>query len=168
MIVLHTFNPSSWEAEAGGSLWIRGQPGLQNELQDREDYTEKPYLKKQKGKEKEKEKEKKGRKEGRKGERERVSEREREKSFWESLQTVTIHGTPHHHLALCSVSSCLQLESSQLPWGCSHHRNHHTPQTRTFLFEKLVVKSRDTAIKKSTQSSMQSLAGTERLVFKNK
>ena len=24
-----SFNPSTWEAEAGGSLWVRGQPGLQ-------------------------------------------------------------------------------------------------------------------------------------------
>ena len=28
-IVVHTFNPSTQEAEAGGSLWVRGQPGLQ-------------------------------------------------------------------------------------------------------------------------------------------
>ena len=26
----HTFNPSTQEAEAGGSLWVRGQPGLQD------------------------------------------------------------------------------------------------------------------------------------------
>ena len=28
-VVVHTFNPSTQEAEACGSLWIRGQPGLQ-------------------------------------------------------------------------------------------------------------------------------------------
>jgi hypothetical protein len=29
VVVAHTFNPSSQEAEAGGSLGVRGQPGLQ-------------------------------------------------------------------------------------------------------------------------------------------
>ena len=28
-MVVHTFNPSAREAEAGGSLWVWGQPGLQ-------------------------------------------------------------------------------------------------------------------------------------------
>ena len=28
-VVAHAFNPSTWEAEADGSLWVRGQPGLQ-------------------------------------------------------------------------------------------------------------------------------------------
>ena len=27
-MVAHAFNPSPWEAEAGGSLGVRGQPGL--------------------------------------------------------------------------------------------------------------------------------------------
>jgi hypothetical protein len=41
----HAFNPSTWEAEAGGFLsW--SQPGLQSEFQDSQDYTEKPCLKK--------------------------------------------------------------------------------------------------------------------------
>lgn len=26
--VVHTFNLSIWEAEAGESLWVQGQPGL--------------------------------------------------------------------------------------------------------------------------------------------
>ena len=30
----HIFNPSTWEAEAGRSLRVRGQPGLQREFQD--------------------------------------------------------------------------------------------------------------------------------------
>jgi hypothetical protein len=30
-VVAHAFNPSTWEAEAGG---VRGQPGLQSEFQD--------------------------------------------------------------------------------------------------------------------------------------
>jgi hypothetical protein len=34
----HAFNPSTWEAEAGGSLWVPGQPGMNG-------YTEKPCLK---------------------------------------------------------------------------------------------------------------------------
>jgi hypothetical protein len=39
------FNPSTWEAEAGG-----GQPGLQSEFQDNQGYTEKPCLEKKKKK----------------------------------------------------------------------------------------------------------------------
>jgi hypothetical protein len=31
-MVGHAFNPSTWEAEAGGSLWIRDRPDLQNEF----------------------------------------------------------------------------------------------------------------------------------------
>jgi hypothetical protein len=37
VVVAHTFNPSTWEAEAGRS-------GLQNEFQVTQDYTEKPHL----------------------------------------------------------------------------------------------------------------------------
>jgi hypothetical protein len=51
--VAHTFNPSTWEAEAGG---VRGQPGLQSEFQDSQGYTEKPCLKKPKKKKKKKRK----------------------------------------------------------------------------------------------------------------
>ena len=40
-MVAHTFDPNTWEAEAGGFLWIRGQPGLQSEVQNNQDYTEK-------------------------------------------------------------------------------------------------------------------------------
>ena len=55
-MVAHAFNPTTWKAEAGGFLSL-GQPGLQSEFQDRQDYTEKPCLKnkfKKKIKEKEK------------------------------------------------------------------------------------------------------------------
>ena len=46
-VVAHTFNSSTWEAEAGRSLLFWGQPGLQ-EFQDRlQSYTEKPHLEKQ-------------------------------------------------------------------------------------------------------------------------
>ena len=31
-VVVHTFNSSTVEAEADGSLWIRGQPGLRREF----------------------------------------------------------------------------------------------------------------------------------------
>jgi hypothetical protein len=31
-------------------FWVRGQPGLQSEFQDSQDYTEKPYFEKPKGK----------------------------------------------------------------------------------------------------------------------
>jgi hypothetical protein len=43
-VVTHTFNPSTWQAD----FWVRGQPGLQNEFQDSQVYTEKPCLKKEK------------------------------------------------------------------------------------------------------------------------
>jgi hypothetical protein len=36
VVVVHTFNPSTWEAEAGGSL------SLQTEFQDTQGYIEKP------------------------------------------------------------------------------------------------------------------------------
>ena len=42
----HSFNPSTKEAEAGRSLWVQGQPGLQSEFQDSQGYTEKPCLEK--------------------------------------------------------------------------------------------------------------------------
>jgi hypothetical protein len=38
-MVVHTFNPSTREAEAGGSLGIQGQPGLQSKFQDSQSYT---------------------------------------------------------------------------------------------------------------------------------
>ena len=28
--MVHTFNPSTWEAEAGGSVWVQGQVGQPN------------------------------------------------------------------------------------------------------------------------------------------
>ena len=45
VVVAHAFNPSTWEAEAGGLLSL-GQPGLQSEFQDSQGYTEKPCLQK--------------------------------------------------------------------------------------------------------------------------
>jgi hypothetical protein len=48
-VVVHTFIPSTLEAEAGGFL-VRGQPGLQSEFQDSQGYIEKPCLEKQKQK----------------------------------------------------------------------------------------------------------------------
>ena len=49
VVVAHAFNPSPWEAEAGGSLRVRGQPGVQNKFWDSQNgYTEKPCLKKPK------------------------------------------------------------------------------------------------------------------------
>ena len=51
-MVVHAFNLSTQEAEAGGFLHsVKGNPGLQSELQDSQSYTEKPYLKKQTNKE---------------------------------------------------------------------------------------------------------------------
>ena len=47
-VVAHTCNPSTQETEAGESLWVRGQPGLQGEFQDNQAcYTEKSCLEKQ-------------------------------------------------------------------------------------------------------------------------
>jgi hypothetical protein len=48
-MVVQVFNPSTWEAEAGGSPSLR-PPGLYNEFQDSQGYTEKPYLENQKNK----------------------------------------------------------------------------------------------------------------------
>ena len=45
MVVAHAFNPSTQEAEAGGSLWVQGQPDLWSEFQESQDYKEKPWLK---------------------------------------------------------------------------------------------------------------------------
>jgi hypothetical protein len=42
-VVMHAFNPSTWEAEAGGFLSSR-PACLQSEFQDSQDYTEKPCL----------------------------------------------------------------------------------------------------------------------------
>jgi hypothetical protein len=69
-VVVHAFNPSTWEAEAGGFL-SSGQPGLQSEFQDSQGNTEEPCLKKnknkkQKNKKKQKTKKKKKEKEKRK------------------------------------------------------------------------------------------------------
>jgi hypothetical protein len=46
-LVVLAFNPSPLEAEVGG-FEIRGQPGLQRELQDSQGYTQKSCLKKRK------------------------------------------------------------------------------------------------------------------------
>ncbi|EGW02589.1 hypothetical protein I79_018095 [Cricetulus griseus] len=46
-LVVHTCNPSTWEAGVGGSLGVQGQPDLQSEFQDSQDcYTKKLCLKK--------------------------------------------------------------------------------------------------------------------------
>jgi hypothetical protein len=42
-VVAHTFNPSTWEVEAGRFLSL-SQPGLQSKFQDSQGYTEKPCL----------------------------------------------------------------------------------------------------------------------------
>jgi hypothetical protein len=46
-VVVHAFNPSTQEAEAGGFLSSR-LAGLQSEFQDSQGYTEKPCLEKNK------------------------------------------------------------------------------------------------------------------------
>jgi hypothetical protein len=47
-VVVHAFNPSTWEAEAGGFLSSR--TAWFTEFQDSQGYTEKPCLEKQKQK----------------------------------------------------------------------------------------------------------------------
>jgi hypothetical protein len=47
-VVVHTFNPSTWEAD----FWVWDQPGPQSEFQDSLGYTEIPYLEKPKRKKK--------------------------------------------------------------------------------------------------------------------
>jgi hypothetical protein len=44
----HAFDPSTLEAEAGGFLWVQGQPGLQSKFQDSQGYIKKPCLQKEK------------------------------------------------------------------------------------------------------------------------
>lgn len=39
-MVAHTLKPSSWEANAGGSLSIQGQPSLLSELQNSQNHLE--------------------------------------------------------------------------------------------------------------------------------
>ena len=46
-VVAHAFKPSTWEARQA-DFCVRGQPGLQNELQDSQGYTEKPCIEKPK------------------------------------------------------------------------------------------------------------------------
>jgi hypothetical protein len=41
VLVVHTFNASTWETEASESLRVRGQPGLRSEFQDSRGCTEK-------------------------------------------------------------------------------------------------------------------------------
>jgi hypothetical protein len=85
-LVAHAFNPSTWEAEAGGFLSSR-PAGLQSEFQDSQSYTEKPCLKKPKPKtttkKKKKRERKKERKKGRKEERKRGREEQYVLSAWE-------------------------------------------------------------------------------------
>jgi hypothetical protein len=38
--MVHNFNPSTLEAEAGGSLWVQGHTGLQSKFQDVQSWTE--------------------------------------------------------------------------------------------------------------------------------
>ena len=43
--MVQAFNPSTWEEEAGGSLRVQGQTGLQSEFQNSQRLTEKPGVK---------------------------------------------------------------------------------------------------------------------------
>jgi hypothetical protein len=48
VMLVHMFTLSTWKAEAGRSLWIQSQSGLQSEFQDSQSYTETPCLEKPK------------------------------------------------------------------------------------------------------------------------
>ena len=43
-VVARALIPSTWEAEAGGSLWVHSHPGLNNEFQDSQRYIMRPCL----------------------------------------------------------------------------------------------------------------------------
>jgi hypothetical protein len=43
-MVVHAIHSSAQEAEAGRSLWVWGQPGLQSEFQGSQVYVERPCL----------------------------------------------------------------------------------------------------------------------------
>ena len=63
-MVVQFYNPSTWEAEAGGVLWVLGQPGLHSKFQFNRDYIVR--LSQRKRKERRNEGRKEGRKEGEK------------------------------------------------------------------------------------------------------
>ena len=47
-MVAQAFNPSTWDVEAGGFLWVQDQPGLQSKFQNKlQSYTGNPCLRKQ-------------------------------------------------------------------------------------------------------------------------
>lgn len=45
-LVVHGLNSSTQVAEAGGTLWIQGQPDIHSKFQDSHNYRVRPYLKK--------------------------------------------------------------------------------------------------------------------------
>jgi len=47
-VVAQAFNTSIREAEAGGALWVQGQPGLHSEFQDSQSYKVSPPSQKKK------------------------------------------------------------------------------------------------------------------------
>lgn len=49
-MVVHIFNPSTQEAEAGRYLWVQGRPGLHSQFQDSYAYIERLCLKNKKDK----------------------------------------------------------------------------------------------------------------------
>lgn len=44
-VVAYSFSPSTWEADVGGYLCVRGQPGLQNVFQASQGYVVRLCLK---------------------------------------------------------------------------------------------------------------------------
>jgi FKBP-type peptidyl-prolyl cis-trans isomerase len=53
-VVVHTFNPSTWEAEAEAGEFLISRPAWSTEFQDSQGYKDKPFIKKKKNKKKNK------------------------------------------------------------------------------------------------------------------
>ena len=114
VVVVHVFNPSTQEAGAGRSLWVRDQSGLQGEFQDSQSYyTKKPCLE------------------------ERERERERERSILGAInmaQKVTAFSTQAQWSEFVSFrkrkiapESYLQ-PSTCAPWHVHKYHHSHTHQ----------------------------------------
>jgi hypothetical protein len=76
---LQSFSPSIWEAEAGRSLWVWGQPGLHSEFQNSQRYIVRLCLQKKKKKKKRKEEKKKKKRKKKKKKKKKKKERKRKK-----------------------------------------------------------------------------------------
>ena len=98
MEVAPAFNPSTWEAEAGSSLWVRDQLGLQELIPGQASKTTKKPCLKQTNKQTNKTtttKTQKGRKREREEERKKERKKERKVVF---LKNTALNHNPHNYL----------------------------------------------------------------------